>query len=210
MADKLLTDYTHFTDDELDAIGASGKKGLTGNTNVTIVAADLSAFDNAVDGYHTAKGAVRTGGTAATAAKNAAKVLLQAECKRIAQICNLQTTDATKLSSTGLPLAKHAGSVNLPLPTGLEVYKVRNTNAGDMHAQVDKPAVSDHGTVFAIQEITTATGSDNPDDWTHVSINGHSTTLHLNAGSRYRIAAAYKGKDGDELTWCPFITIMAS
>jgi hypothetical protein len=94
----------------------------------------------------------------------------------------------------------------MPVPTG--IIAMHNDVSGSMDVKVDKPNVTDHGTMFAYNLVSNVQPDINK--WPVKHANGHSLTISgLTPGQNYQFSAAYKGKDTDPLVWCPPITKMA-
>jgi hypothetical protein len=143
----------------------------------------------------------------ATTDKNTARATLEATLNILCKQINLQANgDLKKLQSSGAPLAKTPEHHDMPVPTGL--VAAYNDVSGSMDLKVDKPKVTDHGTMFIYAPAATAPANKN--DWKMVHSNGHSTTIKgLTPGQNYSLSAAYKGKDGVDLIFAPAITKMA-
>lgn len=201
---KIRIDYSSDTDSELDAHSSAIVKGCTGNTNFVFTGAALANVTLAQSDYHGKSALIATGNTGSVAAKDAAREVLLDDLRIICTQANLQANgDLVKLKSTGAPLNKEPSSSIMPVPTDMEVKY--NDVSGSVHISVDKPNVSDHGTMFAYTLAADAPADIN--DWKIRHSNGHSLTLKgMTSKQDYKFAAAYKGLDDDELIWCAVIT----
>lgn len=203
---KTITNFTHFSEANLSELAATVIQNCTGNANFTFTGNALADVTAAAADFNTKMANVTTGGPTAVTVKDIAKKVLTDALHVVALQVNLQANnDVAKLQSSGIPLVQHGTAQVMPVPTGLQVQLT--DVSGSVNISVDVPAVSHHGTLFAYTPAANAPASAN--DWKHKHGNGHSFTLSgLTAGSTYQFAAAYKGRDEDDLIWCPAITKM--
>jgi hypothetical protein len=202
---KAISDYSRDTDDELDDVGSEAVKNLTGNASFTVTT-ELNKVNVAQTDFHGKKAAAGTGGPAAVSAKNDARKVLIDALHALALVVNIQANgNETKLKSTGLRLTKVATNEALPQPTGLVVKQ--GAASGTISIKVNVPGAADHGTLFAYSPVSNP--ETNPNEWKMQHANGHSININgLVRGTEYNISAAYKGKDGTVLAWCPAIKFM--
>jgi hypothetical protein len=202
---KVKINFSDLSDAELDQIGNDIVKGCTGNANF-IFTSELTKATTARDDYHTKLSLVPLGGPVATANKNESRVTFENALRVLCTQVNLQSGGVeSKAKSSGAPLYKETEVVPMPVPTGLKVKQLNVS--GSVKVSVDVPTVHDHGTIFA---WTLAASADaNINNWKNTHSNKHSLDISgLTRGGEYSFSAAYKGKDGDALAWCPAITIM--
>jgi hypothetical protein len=208
MIARVLTGFTELDDGELDIEAANAVTGLTGNPSFTFTGTTLTDFSNVASAYHTALGALSTGGKAATILKNETREALLPMFTAVAIIVNQQANgNLTALTSSGIKLASNNRNHHQqPMPINLQVTNGPN---GTMVVSVKHSPVGDHGTVFAFTlETNTAT---DPNTWTQKTINGHKVTISgLTTGSSYKFTAAYKGADDEVLVWAPPISKIVS
>ncbi len=204
---KVITGFNNYSDPNLDVLGNSAVTDLTANAHFTFVNGELIALTTNQNTYHIKLAAVATGNALAVTEKNIARKDLLASLRIIAIQVNLQADGALlKLQSSGLPLATvpqyHAQSA----PEG---FIVDNGNSGELYAKVNKSPVGDSGTVFAY--TLAANTVTNPEQWTLKPVNSHSITLkNLTPGVEYKVSAAYKGNDEDDLVWAPPVNKFAN
>ena len=204
---KVITGFTNYSDPTLDVAGISAVTGLTANVHFTFVNGELTVLTTNQNTFHTKLAAVATGNALAVTEKNAARKGLLTAMRIIAIQVNLQADgDLLKLQSSGLPLATvpqyHAQSA----PEG---FIIDNGNSGELYAKVNKSPVGDSGTVFAYT-LASNTVTD-PEQWTLKPANSHSITFkNLTPGVEYKVSAAYKGNDEDDLVWAPPVSKFAN
>lgn len=203
---SVIIDFSRTTDAQLDATALTILNSCTGNSNFVFNTNVLPDATAAQTDYHNKLAAVALGGPIAVTAKNVARGILENNLRIVCTQVNLQANgDLGKLQSSGAPLAKTPGSHDMPIPTGLSIQY--NNIPGSVDVSVDKPNVSDHGTLFAYTLAAIAPANTN--DWKNIHANGHKLTINgLTAGQTYQFSAAYKGKDGEDLIWAPAITKM--
>jgi hypothetical protein len=203
---KVITDYSHNSDADLDTVATTIVTDCNGNANFKFVNGELDNAAAAQTNYHTKLAELANGGPQAVTAKDMAKKVLQDALSVLCQQINIQCGgDKEKAQSSGAPLAKTPTVSVMPVPTGLVVKY--NDVSGSVDIKVDTPNVSDHGTIFAYTLATNA--PTNLNDWKLAIANGHKATIKgLTAGQTYAFAAAYKGRDEDDLIWCPAINKM--
>ena len=204
---KVLTNYARYTDPNLDVTGESGSKGLTGNAYFTFTNGELTGLTANATTFHNKMALLANGGPAAVIEKNTARANLLQSLNIVALQVNIQANgDLLKLQSSGLPLASQPQHHQQPAPGNLKVVIGNN---GDLLVSVDKSPESDNGTVFAYTPVSNT--ENDPNLWTLKPVNGHSATIKgLTAGIGFKISAAYKGNDNDDLVWAPPITKFAS
>ena len=198
---KVITNFTGLTDGQLDETSSTIIHDCTGNANFTFTGGALTNAAAAQTDYHTKLAAVALGGAMAVTAKDLAKTVLTNDLHILALQVNLQANgDITKLQSSGFPLAQQGSSQTMPVPTGSKVDY--NNVSGSVDISVNKPNVSDHGTIFAYWDSSLGAYPQNPYDWKVRHANGHSFTLTgLTVGTVYVFCCAYKGKDTDAMIW---------
>ncbi len=207
---KIITDYSHLSDDALDTAASAGIKGTTGNAAFKFIGNELTNATTAQTNYHTALAGVATGNSASVTLKNTARtVLVDALSVLCAQI-NIQAAgDLAKLQTTGFVLAKTPEHQMMGDVINFQVK--RGANAGSMELSVDKPPYADHGTEFAYWDPTLGAAPTDINQWFQRHSNGHSISLTgLQAGKTYPFAAAYKGADADALLWSAVISKMVA
>ncbi len=203
---KIKTNFSKYTDANLDVIAGTAVKNLTANANFTFNNGELTTLTAAATKYHNMLEALVNGGKAAVIQKNAARKDLQIALNTIALQVNIQANgDAIKLQSSGLPLATVPQHRIQQAPVNLQVV---NGNGSNLEVSVNVSPVGDNGTVFAYTPVTNAVA--NPALWILQPTNGHSATIKgLTSGVEYKFSAAYKGNDKDDLVWAPVITKFA-
>lgn len=204
---KVITSYVRYADADLDVLAGGTVKSLTGNANFTFTGTELTALTAAETAYHSKLILVATGGPAAIIEKNTARADLLTAMNVMAIQVNLQANgDLLKLQSSGLPLVKQPQYHSQPIPTGLVIDNGTN---GDLKVKVDSSPVGDNGVVFAYTPATNTITD--PNQWTLKPVNSHSIVLKaLTPSVGYKVTAAYKGNDIDELVWAPPTTKFAS
>ena len=200
---KVITNYSRYSDANLEVIGNTAVKDLTGNANFTFVNSELNTLTAAVTKYTNALAALAGGGKTLVTAKNIARNDLLKALHVIAIQVNLQADgDLLKLQSTGLPLVTSPQHRVQSVPIG---FVVNNGNSGELIASVNPSPVGDRGTIFTY--TVSSNPVTNPELWTTKHVNGHSTTFkNLTLGAEFKVSAAYKGNDNDSLVWAPVIT----
>lgn len=200
---KIITDFSNYTEADLDVAAANAVKGLTGNTNFTFAGSLLKDFQDDAITYHDSLAALATGGKTAVTTKNAARETLLNSFSAIAVVVNQQADgDLAKLQSSGIALTEQPKYLPQPIPIN---FRVDNGNNGAINVAVDKSTVTDHGTVFAYTPVANAPSDINL--WTLKPVNGHSAVIKgLPAGVAYLFSAAYKGRDDEDLVWAAPIT----
>jgi len=203
---KTITNFLNFTEAELSELASTVIHNCTGNANFNFTGNSMANLTGASGDFNDTLGAVPTGGPQAVTVKDIAKKVLTDALHVVALQVNLQAEgDVAKLQSSGIPLVQKGTAQVMTVPTGLQVQLT--DVSGSVNISVDVPAVTDHGTLFAYTLAANAPA--NANDWKHKHANGHSLTIGgLAAGSNYQFAAAYKGRDEDDLIWCPAITKM--
>ena len=202
---KLISGYKGQTDADLDKISASGKKGLTGNTNFKFLKSEDTDFFKATDDFHTARSVVATGNNTAVTDKNKKKEILEKAMTVVTLECNVQAKgDLIILQGTGFPLVKIAQSHEMG---EVENFKVVHASvAGAMDVSVKKPTYSNHGAEFAFWKPELGPTPTDINNWFMKHSNGHSTTISgLKPGVIYPFAAAYRGIDGAVLIWSAIV-----
>lgn len=204
---KVITNFSNYSDSNLDVVGNSAVTGLTGNASFTFVNAELTTLTTNQNTYHIKLAAVATGNASAVIEKNAARKDLLSSLRVIAIQVNLQADgDLLKLQSSGLPLAAIPQHHMQSAPEGLIVD---NGNSGELYAKVDRSPAGDNGTVFAYTLANNA--ATNPEAWTVKPVNSHSITVKgLTPGMEYKFSAAYKGNDEEDLVWAPPVSKFAA
>jgi hypothetical protein len=203
---SVITDFSVATDPQLDVIAQTIVTSSTGNGNFSFTDDALQNVAASQNDFHVKLADVALGGPMAITAKNEARAALLINLRVVCRQINLQANgDLGKLQSSGAPLAKTRSSHDMPMPTGLSIKY--NNISGSVDVSVDKPSVSDHGTLFAYTLVASAAADVN--DWKNLHANGHSLTINaLTAGQTYQFSAAYKGKDTEKLIWAPAVAKM--
>ncbi len=206
MTPRVLTGFSNLDDGELDIEAANAVTGLTDNDNFTFTGTDLTGFTKASGTYHASLSALKTGGQAATVAKNEAREALLPLFTAVAIIVNQQAKgNLTALLSSGIKLAAAHEHHQQPSPVNLQVANGAN---GSMIVSVKHSPVGDHGTVFAFTQDAKST---DPSTWTQKSVNAHKATITgLTPATSYEFTAAYKGTDDEPLIWAPPISKIVS
>ena len=203
---KLISGYRGETDANLDKISASGKKGLTGNTNFKFLNAEDTNFFKATDDFHTSRGLVATGNKTAVTDKNNKKEILEKAMTVVTLECNVQAKgDLIILQGTGFPLVKIPQSHEMG---EVENFKVIHASvAGAMIVSVDSPIYSTHGTEFAFWKPELGPTPADINNWFMKHSNGRTTTISgLKPGVIHQFAAAYRGIDGAVLIWSGIVS----
>jgi hypothetical protein len=211
MSNKIITNYSSYSDADLDTTASAGIKGTTGNPNFTFTHNELTNATTALAAFHNALAAVGVGNAASVTAKNVAKATLVAALSVLTSQINIQASgDLGKLQTTGFPLAKTPQHRVMEDVINFQV--ARGKAAGTIDLSVDKPMHGDNGTVFAFWDIALGETPANIDEgWFHRFSNGHSITITgLTPGKTYPFAAAYKGSDSDTLVWSAIISKMVA
>jgi hypothetical protein len=203
---KVLTDYSYMSDSELEVFSLGVYKSCNGNANFTFAGGENTKLGNYQTDYNNKLSVSHSGGPSAVMAKDEARGLVIGQLRIVSIIVNLQAAgDSKKLESSGLIISKDKEFAEMPVAHGFSVKLLEVS--GSVKLAVDKPAVHDHGTMFA---FTPAQGaSNNINNWRIVHANGHSTQIDdLTSGTVYSFSAAYKGRDGEKLKWCDVISKM--
>ncbi len=209
MANKIITNYSNYTDEDLSLIASQGIKGCTGNAYFTFVNNELKEATAAEDAYFKALSGIVTGTRTAVTAKNVARENLLEKIKLLTTQINIQAAgDLQKLQTCGFPVGKdpkhHQG---MGVVANFKVE--RSTNAGTMKVSVKKPIYSNRGTIFAFWDPKYGEAPANINDWFWRHSNGHKLVLKgLSVGKTYFFAAAYKGSDKDTLIWSAVVSKM--
>ena len=204
---KVITNFENLTDDALDLTATSIITGCTANP--AFVFAPPAAIANLATtqaNYHTALAAVTSGNHGAVSAKETARIALQKAMSNICQQINTQAAgNLAKLQTTGAPLAKTPVHQPMTVPLGFVVK--HGKISGSVVASVEKPSVSDHGTVFVYTLV--ANINTDPNTWRFAVSTGHSRTIKgLTAGQTYAFTCAYIGLDTEDLVWCPAVSLL--
>ena len=206
---KVITDLSHKTDEEISPAAGAIIAGCTDNANFTVVT-QLAAVVTDKAAYDTALAACTHGGEAETEVKDQKKVLLVKSISALGVQVNVQANgDRVKALGSGFEMEKEpTHQVMGPI----ENFKVKTGNiAGNMELSVEKPTTfSTHGTIFAYWDVALGATPTDRNKWFQRHSNGHSITLTgFTPGVTYPFAAAYKGLDTDALIWGVTTTKMA-
>ncbi len=209
MVSKVITNFENVSDDGINTIALNVIAGCTDNLDFVFTKSELINLTTYQVEYAHRLSEMSTGGIMETAAKNEAKTKLANGLRVICLQINVQHAgNLTVLQSSGAPLSLH----NYLSKEGIKVIPtdlkgVPGTKASELNVSMKKPAgVSDHGSMFAINEAITA-----PDDvnlWQMKYCTGHHLTITgLKPGYKYVLAGALQGPSGTALKFCSPITV---
>lgn len=206
---KVITNYEHYSDDGINTVALNVIAGCKDNKDFVFVKSELLNLTTYQVAYALSLSELSTAGIMETAAKNQAKTKLENGLRTICLQINIQQGgNLIALQSSGAPLIL-SSNLNKEgikvIPTNLK--GVAGNKATELNVSMKKPAgVTDHGSMFAINEAATA-----PEDinlWQMKYCTGHHLKITgLKPGIKYLLAGALQGPSGSALVFCSPITV---
>ncbi|MEO7098761.1 MAG: hypothetical protein ABI162_05325 [Luteolibacter sp.] len=184
-----ITWLTSSTDSDFESTAHSIITALTGSAVFTNPEPTLADLTTRLTAFANAASAARDGGKAGTAAKNAARALVQEDFRELGQYIDATAATLEQYHSSKYPLQKERAPVGIQsAPSNLRVK--HGKVSGSLDALCD---VTDHRVIY---EWQTATGQ-TPAEWTtQPSTNSSRTTFSgfapgtwVNTRSRIRVPA---------------------
>jgi hypothetical protein len=205
---KASIDFSFLTDAKLYEESTQLIAGLTGNANFVFTGGAFTNLVAAEDDYKNKLAALSLRGVMEFLDKKASRKQIEQAMKAVCEQVNNQAKgDVAKLISSGARLTKAATRCEMPVAHGLKV--TLEEISGNVKLKVAKPHQFHYGTLFAYVPAEGAPADIN--QWKTIHSNGHKIVLDgLVPGVVYNFAAAYKGRDGERLKWCPFISRMVA
>jgi hypothetical protein len=134
---KVTTNYDYLNDSAFETLGQTVNLSMPDNPNFPTPVPDLATINNLVVGYSAALAAAKTRDINAVAAKDDARDALSDALGQLANyVMTIANGDKTKLTSSGLELAKEGTFVPLVKPP--YIILTDGVNAGELKVRVPR------------------------------------------------------------------------
>ena len=189
---KVIIDYSDLPEGELDNFAQAVLDKLTGNTNFTFAANELTALQALITDYAAKYEASRNGTKADTLAKNIARKALLDALRATASQVNVQAGGSlVKQESSGFTQARTPSKIGvLPKP---DVLKVKTgANSGELLFETSANEDADVYLFYVAQVPAPVT----IDSWRVITSNKRKINAGgFTPGKEYEIKCAYKGSE---------------